>query len=288
MNILITGAYGQLGRAICAYLDYKKLNYHPYNSQTCDITSLENLKKIFLKIKPNFVINCAAYTDVEGAENDKKNCFLINSEGPLHLARLSEENGSKLVHFSTDYVFDGQKNQPYKEDDATNPLNFYGLSKREGEINIINNCKNHIIVRTSWVFGSFGNNFLKTMLNSSEKKVLKIVDDQIGGPTSAESLAKFTYSLLSSDISGELLHFSNKPPTTWYKFAEEIFFEAKRIKLIRQIPELIKTNTSDLDLISTRPSSSILCTSKIENKINYNVPYWRDEVEHILNRMADE
>ena len=118
--------------------------------------------------------------------------------------------------------------------------------------------------------------------------MLKIVDDQIGCPTSAESLSEFTYSLLFSEIYGEILHFSNKPPTTWHNFAEEILSKAKKNKLIRNIPKLVKTNTSDLNLISKRPSSSILCTSKIENSMSYHVPSWHDEVEQILNSMANE
>ena len=287
MKILITGSNGQLGKDITQQL--KKLKYDVYgkDSKQLDITNSKSVSDAIKKIKPKVIINCAAFTNVEDAETETESCSQVNIKGPKNLAIASKKNNSFLIHFSTDYVFDGKKNSPYFENDQPNPINFYGKSKLLGEREIIKTLKEFLIIRTSWVFGKYGNNFPKIMLSKSENKDLKIVSDQCGMPTSTSSITNAVIKICKKvenghDINFGIYHYSNYPRVTWYEFAKEVFKQAIDQKKIFKIPKLIKVTSSDFITIAARPKNSELSTDKIEKEFNLTKSFWKNDIKDIF------
>ncbi|WP_372814339.1 dTDP-4-dehydrorhamnose reductase [Paenibacillus sp.] len=201
MKILVTGAGGQLARELLCYCE----NIYPFKKEELDITNRDQCEEVYNRIKPDLIIHCAAYTKVDDAENKKSEAYRVNYHGTVHLADLTKQNNSKLCFISTDYVFDGEKSSPYFETDYTNPVNFYGVSKRDAEDYIQNNVPNHYIVRTSWLYGKVGNNFVKTMIKLANiNQTIRVVDDQVGSPTNANDLAYFIIQLIKTDKYGFL------------------------------------------------------------------------------------
>lgn len=287
MKILVTGSNGQLGKDITHKL--KKLKYDVYekNSKQLDITNSKSVSDAFKKIKPKVIINCAAFTNVEAAETEVEKCSQVNINGPKNLALASKKYNCLLIHFSTDYVFDGKKNLPYFEDDQTNPINFYGESKLLGEREIIKILDNYLIIRTSWVFGKYGNNFPKIMLSKSELKDLKVVSDQCGMPTSSSSIANAVIKICKKIENGKeinfgIYHYSNYPRVTWYDFAKEVFKQAIEQKIIFKIPKLIRVTSNDFITIAARPKNSELSTSKIEKEFDLTKSFWKDDIKEIF------
>ncbi len=221
-RILVTGAKGMLGQDLCPILEDSGYEVIETDVDTLDITDFECAKKVLTEQKPDIVVHCAAYTNVDKAEEDIETARLINSKGTENLAKICAELDITLVYISTDYVFDGTKNEPYKPDDTPNPINNYGLTKLEGELAVQEYCKKYYITRTSWLYGHHGKNFVETMISLADRAELKVVDDQTGCPTWTCELANGIVKLLDGKPYG-IYHVCGSGFTTWYGFAKEIF-----------------------------------------------------------------
>ena len=255
-KILVTGADGQLGKCIQKHqFDYQNIHFIFYNSKTLDITDFKLLKKTFETEKFDYCINCAAFTNVEEAEKNSNKAFLINAEGVKNLAVNCSNNNVTLLHISTDYVFDGEKINPYTSKDVPNPINEYGKSKLEGEKNIQRFLKKYFIIRTSWLYSEFGNNFYKTILNKIKtNNIIKVTDREKGCPTNANNLAKYIIYITENDfhIKYGIYHFTDKISMTWYDFAKEILKQNG----IDDSSRLERIN--DYNTFTKRPKNSIL------------------------------
>ena len=220
-KILVTGANGMLGQDLCPILEDNGFEVVETDVNNLDITNAEQVKSVLNLEKPDIVIHCAAYTNVDKAEEDLKTAELINVTGTENIAEVCAKSGITLVYISTDYVFDGTKNSPYKPDDRINPINNYGLTKYEGEEAVRSLCEKYYIARTSWLYGHHGKNFVETMLSMADKPEIKVVDDQIGCPTWTVELANGIVKLLSKPYG--TYHVCGSGSTSWYGFAREIF-----------------------------------------------------------------
>ena len=276
MKLLIAGADGQLGRSLQEVLRLKDFEVQPRTRQDLDITDLTAIKKAALESNPDVIINAAAYTNVEQAELEPKKAFLINEAGVRNLAIVARETGSKLIHFSTDYVFSGSGERPWKIDDAVKPLSVYGKSKLAGEIAISEEFpENSLIIRTAWLYSPFGNNFYKTILKLALRNddPINVVNDQFGQPTNAEDLSKLVISALDNKVPSGIHHGSNSGATTWHDFAVEIFklagAEASRVKAISS--KNYKTKAS-------RPEYSVLDNSKWTEFGIKPLVFWQESV----------
>ncbi len=288
MVVLVTGANGQLGQALQFIAkNYTNIHFIFCSSAEFDITSKENGVTIFNKYKPNFCINAAAYTAVDKAESEPEKARLINVIGAKNLAEQCKENNTILLHISTDFVFDGNRSisssaveMPYTEDDLPNPTGVYGQTKLDGEIAIQQTWEKHFIIRTSWVYSQFGNNFMKTMLRlAKERDSLSVVNDQIGTPTNAVDLAEFllkiieTYNLQPTTYNYGIYNFSNEGQCSWYDFAKKIF-EINNINInLQPIP------TTSFPTPAKRPAYSVLDKSKIKKVFNIEVKNWEESLK---------
>lgn len=297
MKVLITGANGQLGRELTKqYLEQKnieliltdigdfdisKYNYEDNNAiqkVSLDITNEINVNEVINKYKPDVVINCAAHTAVDKCETDEENAYKINALGPKYLATATNAIGSEIVQVSTDYVFDGEGNTQLIETDKVNPQTVYGSTKLQGEILVRENNPKHYVVRTAWLYGD-GNNFIKTMLKLSEtNKVLKVVNDQKGTPTSTVDLAKVIIKLIENKAYG-LYHCTCKGECTWYDLTKEIF----KIKGIGT--EVIPCTTDEFPRPAKRPKYSVLRNYGLENSIGDITRDWKESLEEYLNNI---
>ncbi|MEO8517328.1 MAG: dTDP-4-dehydrorhamnose reductase [Flavobacterium sp.] len=280
MVILVTGASGQLGQAIQHIApDYTDCQFIFASSQELDITNQEKVNQFFEHNKIDFCINAAAYTAVDKAESETDKAESINVLGPKNLAFACKKHHVKLIHISTDFVFDGASKQPYLETDATSPINVYGKTKRDGEVVIIENLKEYFIVRTSWVYSQFANNFMKTMLRlASERDSLSIVSDQVGSPTNAVDLAKATLSIVKSNSTAYgIYNFSNEGMASWYDFAKEIF----RINNIAIEVSPIPSEAFPTPAI--RPKYSVLSKSKIKEVFGIEIKIWQEALQQTHN-----
>lgn len=222
MNVLVTGAKGMLGQDLCSVLDDCGYDVIECGRREFDVTDFEAASKFIENEKPELIIHCAAYTNVDMAEEDPIN-EKVNSIGTENIAKICAKNDITLVYISTDYVFDGTKNTPYLPDDKTNPINAYGLSKLHGEQAVQKYCKNFYIARTSWLYGHHGKNFVETMISLAQKPELKVVDDQIGCPTWTVELANGIADLIEEDAPYGVYHICGSGKTSWFGFAKEIF-----------------------------------------------------------------
>ncbi|RYH76208.1 dTDP-4-dehydrorhamnose reductase [Flavobacteriaceae bacterium 144Ye] len=264
-SVLITGANGQLGKCIEELsLNFEELNFIFKSSKELDITSFNSAKAIFEKHQFNYCINCAAYTAVDLAEDEKEKAFAVNAEGVKHLAILSKDYNTSLIHISTDFVFDGLKNTPYTETDSTNPINVYGASKLQGEQYIKELLDTYFIFRTSWLYSEYGNNFMKTMLRlSKERQELNVINDQIGSPTYAKDLAQVILKIINEESRQYgLYHYCNQGAFSWFDFAKAILDISNPSVKVNPIP------TSSYPTKAKRPAFSVMSTSKIFSKIN--------------------
>jgi dTDP-4-dehydrorhamnose reductase len=283
MVILVTGASGQLGQAIEFIApSYNNFQFIFASSQDLDITNQERVNHFFESNKINFCINAAAYTAVDKAEIEIDKAEAINILGPRNLAQACKKHKVKLIHISTDFVFDGSSSTPYLETDTTNPLGVYGLTKLKGEEAVMYNMSDYFIIRTSWVYSQFGNNFMKTMLRlASERDSLSIVSDQIGSPTHAVDLAGATMQIVKyfqiSDSSAQELfgiyNFSNEGTASWYDFATAIF-KANNVSIeVKPIP------TEAFPTPAIRPKYSVLDKSKIKKTFNIEIKSWQEALQ---------
>ena len=284
-NILVTGANGQLGTEVNILSTHYKGNFFFRDKDNLDITDQNAINKYVTSHNINVIINCAAYTAVDKAEEDKEDANLINNKAVEYLASAAKKNNIKLIHISTDYVFNGKNFKPYIESDSVSPNSIYGETKLAGELALQKiNPSNSIIIRTSWVYSPFGSNFVKTMLKlGKEKDFLGVIFDQIGTPTYARDLAKTILDILpqldNKDV--EIYHYSNEGVLSWYDFAKEIMKMAKLNCNINPI------ETKEYPTPATRPHYSLLNKSKIKTKFNIKIPFWKDSLDECLKLMGE-
>ncbi len=256
-KVLVTGSNGMLGQDLCPILEDSGYEVVETNSSSMDITNTDAVKNVIEKEMPDIVIHCAAYTNVDMAENDLKTAEFINVTGTENIAEYCGKLGITIVYISTDYVFDGTKSEPYTPQDRTNPINNYGMTKYEGEEAVRSLCEKYYIVRTSWLYGHHGKNFVETMLNLAKtQKELKVVNDQIGCPTWTVELANGIIKLLNGKPYGTY-HVCGSGATSWYGFAEEIFAHVK------EKVSLIPCTTSEFPRPAKRPSYSVMLNGGI-------------------------
>ena len=276
MVVLVTGANGQLGQALQSIANkFLDIKFVFCDSTTLDITNKENIDLIFEKYAPGFCINAAAYTAVDKAESEPEKAYLINVEGVKNLAEICKNSHTKLLHISTDFVFDGTKNTPYAEEDFPNPTGVYGITKLKGEQVIQEILDEHFIIRTSWVYSEYGHNFMKTMLRlANEKGSLTVVNDQIGTPTHALDLAEVLLKIISTNNYGTY-HFSNEGQCSWYDFAKKIF-ELNHVTIdLKPIP------TASFPTPAKRPSYSVLDKTKIKSTFELTINPWEESLKNI-------
>ncbi len=292
MRVLITGALGQVGKELmlCAPKDWQ---VHGLGSRELDISDLQQVITATQSLQPELIINAAAYTAVDKAESDSQRADAVNHLGAENLAKAAQQLNCPLLHISTDYVFSGDHTQPYTEQDTPAPNSVYGATKWRGEQAINAFCTQHIILRTSWVFGLHGNNFVKTMLRlGQERDALSIVADQVGGPTSARSIAQALWQIAEqykntgNSVWGTY-HFSGAPTCSWYDFASEIFKQASALQLIEKAPTLSPIKTIDYPTPAQRPAYSVLDNSKINQQLNIAQSDWKNELSLMLNALKD-
>jgi dTDP-4-dehydrorhamnose reductase len=281
MVVLVTGANGQLGQAIAFISEiYSEISFVFCDSKVLDITNIENCRNIFNKYKPNFCINTAAYTAVDKAEAEPEKSYSINVTGSKNLAEVCKIFETTLIHISTDFVFDGTSELPYLETDIPNPKGVYGQTKLDGEKAIKEIWQKHIIIRTSWVYSQFGNNFMKTMLRlASERESLSLVDDQIGTPTNAVDLANAILNIISHNpqptTHNKIYNFSNLGQCSWFEFAKEIF------KINHVTIDLKPIPTTSFPTPAKRPKYSVLDKSKIIKTFGIEIKSWEESLKSI-------
>ncbi len=281
MKVLITGSQGQLGQCLVkAFSTHKNVNVITCNKQQLDITDEQAVSAKLMDCKPDIVINTAAYTAVDNAEKEIELAFSINALALKYLAQASEKINATLIHISTDYVFDGEKSSAYNEADATNPQSVYGASKLAGEVDVVQHCTKHIILRTAWVFSEFGNNFAKTMMKLSHLEQLNIVADQIGAPTNANDIAQALVTICeeiisNKDVNWGVYHYSGEPYCSWFDFAQQIFITAKDEGVIKQSPNLNGIPTAQYPTAAKRPKNSRLDNTKIKNAFDVQSSDWK-------------
>ena len=279
-NYLVTGGSGQLGQCFHSVAkEFPEINLFFTSRNEVDITLSETVANFHSKNPFDGIINCAAYTNVDQAEKEQESALKINTEGLQNLIAFAEEKKLSIIHFSTDYVFDGNSSEPYREKAETNPLGVYGASKVQGEIHLLkSSCKN-VSIRTSWLFSPFGKNFVKTIAHlAKDKKELKVVEDQYGRPTYGIDLARAVLSLISNKtIYGfPILHYANKGICSWKEFAEAI------VNTSGSETKVLGVSTSDYPTLAKRPKYSILDTERIEKVLKIEIPLWNESLKKCL------
>lgn len=282
-KILVTGSNGQLGTCIKNIQD-NRFDFKYVSSSELDITNNQQVKSYFQLHKIDWCINCAAYTAVDKAESDYDSSFNVNVSGAKNLAEACKAYSVKLIHVSTDFVFDGKNNKPYKESDLTNPIGVYGETKLKGEQALSECLDEYFIIRTSWLYSEYGANFLKTMLRlSKDREQLGVVGDQIGTPTYAKDLAETILSIINCSISNYgIYHYSNNGVASWYDFAKAIF-DISNIDI--QINNIL---TNQFPTPAKRPHFSVLDKTKIETTLKLKAPYWRDSLIKAIKNLKNE
>lgn len=281
-NVLVTGANGQLGQEL---QDRSQISNTPFkfiftDIDQLDITDKDQVEYFVEQNSIEYIINCAAYTAVDKAEVDEDKAYLINYESVKNLAEVSSKFGVKLIHISTDYVFDGTANEPYKETSVCNPLSVYGKSKLKGEQAIEDIADEWMIIRTSWLFSKYGANFVKTMLNlMASREEINIVADQRGTPTYAADLAEMILEMLNeAEWHTGVYHFSNSGETTWYDFASKI----QELASLNNC-KLNRVTTAEYKTAAQRPMYSVFDKSKIENRYHVTIPTWEDALQRMMS-----
>lgn len=285
MKVLVTGAAGQLGKDVVLLLKKEGHDVLACDRGEMDITNLDHCFNVIGKYSPDVVIHCAAHTAVDAAETEVDAAYLVNATGTRNVALASEKISAKLVYISTDYVFNGKGTKPYHEYDNTDPHSIYGKSKRAGEILVQSLSSKYYIVRTSWVYGKYGNNFVKTMLKlGQEKPVLQVVNDQKGSPTYTVDLASFLLQLIQTDKYG-IYHASNTGECSWFEFTQAILSEAEDILGIRPIAKLEPCSTEQFPRPAPRPQYSVMEHISIRTNGFEDLRTWRDGLRAFLESL---
>ena len=278
-NILVTGANGQLGQEFQQLKkNFPSLNFLFVSKNELSIADENAVNTFFKNNQIDICINCAAYTAVDKAETDKETAIAVNAIAVGYLAKACKNHNAKFIHISTDYVFDGKGIKPFTENDQTNPVNFYGQTKLSGELNAIKENEETIIIRTAWVYSSFGNNFVKTMIRlMNERESIGVVNDQYGCPTFAADLAQAIMQIIvGNNFIAGIYHYSNKGKISWYDFAKEISQQINSHCVVNEI------TTSQFPTPAARPSYSVLDTSKIAETFNITIPEWKESLQKCL------
>ncbi|MCF8336005.1 MAG: dTDP-4-dehydrorhamnose reductase [Bacteroidales bacterium] len=286
MNILVTGANGQLGselKDLHSTGHYKDFRFRFTDAEDLDITKKQELEGYIKQHDIDTIINCAAFTDVDGAEENQEAAFLINDTAVGYLSETASENHIQLIHISTDYVFDGRHYLPYKETDTPSPQSVYGKSKRAGEQKVLEHQAG-IIIRTAWLYSSYGKNFVKTISRlSKEKDELKVIYDQVGNPTHAgdlaESILKIPEKRKNNAIQTGIYHFANEGVCSWYDLAMEIIEQENTPSNIRPI------ESKDWPTLAERPHYSVFNKAKIKNEFGLTIPHWKESLKKMLHKL---
>ncbi len=287
-RIVITGGNGQLGSSLLKLGPFfKDFELLPIDIQDLDISNKEKVNEFIPGLKPDFLINCAAYTAVDTAEKNEDSAFKVNQTGPEYLSIVCKELGIPLIHISTDYVFPGDSDKPYQENDPTGPVTVYGRSKLAGEKAILRSGVQGMIIRTSWLYSEYGHNFVKSMIRMGrEKKEISVVSDQLGSPTYAGDLARSILLIITKISEGhnlskqcEVYHFGNGGICSWYDLAQAV------MELSEIICTIIPISTEEFPVPAKRPAYSVLDTSKIRNEFNLEISHWRTSLIKCLEQL---
>jgi dTDP-4-dehydrorhamnose reductase len=288
---LITGAGGQLARALIETAPIE-IQVYAVSKAECDITKLPIVEEVFRSFRPDVVINTAAYNAVDTAEESKQLALSVNATGAENVAKVAELGGSRLIHISTDYVFDGTRSTPYPPEATPNPLNTYGASKLAGEQRTLRVCPRSVVVRTSWLYSTVGNNFLTKILSAlrGQRPVL-VVSDQTGSPTSAHEFARAIWKMPNVNLRG-VYHWANQGSGSRYDFAREIAKTARQLGLLAQAPDIVAVTTEMFPRAAKRPSYSVLDSTKLAGSLRVSPSAWqsalREEIARGLERLSGE
>jgi dTDP-4-dehydrorhamnose reductase len=291
MRILLTGKNGQLGRCFQDVLKDTNHELFAYGSAELNIADASVVAAVFQQVKPDIVVNAAAYTAVDKAETDSENAYLVNATGTELLARQAANLAIPFIHVSTDYVFDGAAAEPYVPTDSTNPQGVYGASKLAGEINIAAACEKYIILRTAWVFSEYGNNFVKTMVRlAKERDALSVVADQYGCPTYAGDLAQAILEICEQHEQGKALawglyHYCGDTPTSWHGFARAIFAKSYELGVISSCPQLTAISSDQYPTPAKRPEYSVMSTQAL-SAIGLQASSWSTSLAFVLSKLT--
>lgn len=287
-KVLVTGSNGQVGRCLVEQLDSRHdVELLAVDRDQLDITSQYAVDELVSTFRPNFIINAAAHTAVDKAEEEVELSYAINEQGPKFLAEAAKRVDSTILHISTDYVFEGNKEGEYRETDLTGPQGIYGKSKLAGEVAVAQGCDKHIILRTAWVFGEYGNNFVKTMLRlGKERGELSIVGDQFGGPTYAGDIARTLIKMMNRIRENDMTefgiyHYSGLPHVSWFDFANTIFDVAVEQKVLIKKPHLISITSDQYPTLAKRPSNSCLSNEKVISGFSVEASNWKGALHNI-------
>lgn len=288
MDGLVLGRRGQVGQSLksvlnnAAFLDRSEL----------DLADIDDIQSVLENFRPDYIINAAAYTAVDDAESEEQLATQVNGEAVVELSRLAAARAIPLVHISTDYVFPGSAKLPYREDDETGPINAYGRSKLVGECPFFADCPaNQWLLRCSWVFSEYGDNFVKTMLRLADREQLQVVDDQVSRPTYAGDLASVIGRFIDAWKHGRppqagTYHCASSGVVTRYEFAKHVFERATKLGVIERAPKLIAVETKDYPSLASRPRYSVLDTTKLERCLEVDLPEWQAGIERTLEALA--
>ncbi|MFI0435118.1 MAG: dTDP-4-dehydrorhamnose reductase [Parachlamydiaceae bacterium] len=284
-KIWICGASGMLGSHFRRLFTQKHIPFIGNDRHDIDVTHLDAVCEFVRTQKISHIINCAAYTQVDLAEDDQKNAYLANAIGPHHLGIAGRRHGARVLHFSTDYVFDGKKRTPYREDDLCSPINAYAMSKLAGEIKLLDEHPRSCIIRTSWLFGTPGRNFVQTMMGLMKaKEHVRVVFDQIGRPTYCQDLAEAALELCDQE---GIFHFANQFETSWFQFAKEIHRQAKELDFPLIVKMIEPISTLEFPTTAKRPHYSVLNTNKIEALFGRALRPWQEALYDYLVSLKD-
>ncbi len=284
-HILITGSNGQLGNEMRLLADrYEdEMDLIFTDREELDITDRQAVRQFIEQHEIDCVVNCAAFTAVDKAESEAASCELINATAPGYLAEAVADRGGNMIQISTDYVFDGTAHIPYQEDEPTCPNSVYGRTKLQGEENVVRLCPGSMIIRTAWLYSSFGHNFVKTMIKlGKEREELGVVADQIGTPTYAHDLAEVVYTALNNGIVPGIYHYTNEGVTSWYDFAKAIHRAAGIDDEDCHIKPL---HTEDYPSAAQRPHYSVLDKTKIKQVLGIEIPWWEDSLKNCIKKL---
>lgn len=288
MKLLMTGGNGQLAYDLCAKARLESVDFYAPTREQLSITNVDAIKQIVEQYQPDFIINTAAYTQVDLAEKEAAQAIGVNAQGAMLLAEVCEKHGIPLLHMSTDYVFDGKSTIPYCETDGVSPLNQYGYSKWQGELEVVKHASRAIILRVSAVFGVHGHNFVKTIMRlAEEREELRIVSDQITCPTPAAAIADAIFRMIQSPHWG-IYHYCGAPAVSWCDFAKKIIdIATSRLSSMRQlkIQHIIPVNTVEYPMAAMRPSYSVLNCQKIESTYGIMPANWEKGVEDVIAQL---
>lgn len=284
-NILITGAYGQLGNEIrILSQQHPQHNYYFTDVDSLDICDEKRVMEYVRDNAIDIIVNCAAYTAVDNAEDNAEMADKLNHIAPGYLAKAAQSREAAMIHVSTDYVFNGTNHTPYTEDEPTCPASVYGTTKLAGEKNVMDNCEKSVVIRTAWLYSTFGNNFVKTMIRlGKERDTLGVIFDQVGTPTYARDLAEAIYSIINRGVFERgIYHFSNEGVCSWYDFT-------KTIHRIAGITNCVVNplHTEDYPTKAARPHYSVLDKTKIKNTFEITIPHWEESLERCIKLLND-